>query len=135
MLNMLKDHNIDLSTNEGVLNEANMIELEVRAIVDKVLELGDGDPVIGAIKGIDSGVLDHPVSNSKYVKCEVMGVKDYQGAVRYLEFGNLPFSKEIKEFHKQKIAEREKLKGEKVDFDTVISDFLSLSADPVVSKP
>jgi len=43
-----------------------------------------------------------------------MGVRDAEGAVRYLSHGNLPFTKEILEFHKEKIAEREKAQGKKV---------------------
>ncbi|MGA1792262.1 MAG: methylaspartate mutase subunit E [bacterium] len=127
MINMLKDQKINILDSKEIVAETEIFEREVRAIVDKVLEMGDGDPVIGAVKAIDFGVLDHPVSNNKYVQCKVMGVRDSKGAARYLECGNLPFSKEIKEFHKEKIAEREKTLSKKVDFDTVISDFLSIS--------
>ena len=46
MLNLLKDQKFDVTTNKDVIAEANMIEQETRAIVDKVLEFGDGDPVL-----------------------------------------------------------------------------------------
>jgi methylaspartate mutase epsilon subunit len=127
MMNMLKDQKFDVTGNKDVIAEREMIEQETRAILDRLLDLGDGDPVAGTVKAIEFGVLDHPVSNSKYVQGKVMGVRDATGAARYLECGNLPFSKEIIEFHKEKIAEREKTLGKEVDFDTVIADFLSIS--------
>jgi methylaspartate mutase epsilon subunit len=134
MLNMLKDQKFDVRDNKDVVAEGEILEKEVRLIVDKVLELGDGDPVYGAVKAIELGVLDHPMSNNKYVHTKVMGVRDARGAVRYLECGNLPFSKDIIAFHKEKMAEREKILGKPVDFDTVIGDFLSISMGSLLSK-
>ena len=39
--------------------ETHMAEREARSIVDRVLELGDGDVVPGIIKAVKSGVLDN----------------------------------------------------------------------------
>jgi methylaspartate mutase epsilon subunit len=127
MLNLLKDQKFDVRDNKDVIAESEMLERETRAILDKVLEFGDGDPIIGTKKALKLGVLDHPMSNNKHVQARVMGVRDARGAVRYLECGNLPFPKDVIEFHKEKIAEREKTSGKEVDFDTVIGDFLSIS--------
>jgi methylaspartate mutase epsilon subunit len=127
MLNLLRDQKLDIRDNKDVIAETKMIEMETRAILDKVLELGDGDPVTGTIKALEFGVLDHPMSNNKHVHARVMGVRDTRGAVRYLECGNLPFPKEVVDFHKERLAEREKKLGKAVDFDTVIADFLAIS--------
>ncbi|HEX2966091.1 MAG TPA: methylaspartate mutase subunit E [Syntrophorhabdaceae bacterium] len=127
MLNLLKDQKLDIRDNKDVIAETKMIEMETRAILDKVLELGDGDPVTGTIKALEFGVLDHPMSNNKHVQARVMGVRDTKGAVRYLECGNLPFPKEVVEFHRDKLAERERKIGKAVDFDIVIADFLAIS--------
>jgi methylaspartate mutase epsilon subunit len=62
----------------------------------------------------------------------VLGIKDSQGACRYLDFGNLPFSKEIKEFHQNKIAEREKAEGRKMDYDVVVEDFWAFSKGRII---
>jgi len=56
-----------------------------------------------------------------------MGVRDNEGAVRYLDHGNLPFTNEIIEFHRGKIAEREKARGRKVDYESVVHDLFSVS--------
>ena len=46
--------------------------------------------------------------------------------------GNLPFPKEVIDFHKGKIAEREKLKGKKLDYETLVSDLLAVSKGVLV---
>jgi methylaspartate mutase epsilon subunit len=124
--NLLKGQKIEINS-KAVEVEAEMVELETRAILDKVIELGDGDVVVGVIRAVESGVLDNPFSTNPNVACRVMGVKDSAGAVRYLDHGNLPFTKEILEFHREKIAEREKERGQEVDYETIINDFMSIS--------
>jgi methylaspartate mutase epsilon subunit len=126
MYNIMKTPGIDFINSKEVQTEVEVYERETRAIVEKVLELGDGDPLIGAIKAYDYGIMDNPVANNPRVKAKVMGVKDSHGAVRYLNCGNLPFTKEMMEFHREKIAEREKLLGKKADYDTIVSDMRAL---------
>lgn len=126
LVNLYKDQNFDIYSQQ-VQTEEKMHQLEVRAILDKVTEMGDGDVVVGSIRAVDAGVLDIPFSTSRFAARKVMGVRDAEGAGRYLDTGNLPFSNEIKEFHKQKIAERAKKQGSEVTYDTVIKDILSIS--------
>lgn len=119
---------LDFADGAAVKAEAEAEEREARAIVEKVLELGDGDPLVGAVKAYEHGVLDNPVANNPRVKAKVMGVKDACGAVRYLDRGNLPFSKELMEFHREKIAARESLLGRKADYDTVVADMRAIAS-------
>jgi len=65
----------------------------------------------------------------------VLGVKDVTGACRYLEFGNLPIPDEIKEFHREKIAERERAEGRKLDYQVAIEDLWALSKGRIVGVP
>lgn len=44
--------------------EMEMIRKEVRAIVDRVLEMGDGDAALGAVRGFKAGVIDVPWSQT-----------------------------------------------------------------------
>ena len=99
--------------------EEEMLELEVRATVDKVLEMGDGDVAVGMIKAIDHGVLDTMLSPWRYLKGKVLWVRDNSGAMRYLEHGNIPLPKEVIDYHRQKIAEREKAEGTKAGWEMV----------------
>jgi methylaspartate mutase epsilon subunit len=117
---------------EGMEVEEKVTETEVRAIVERLLELGDGDVVVGSIKGVEAGVIDSPFCPNIHVKDEVLGIRDSRGACRYLYFGNLPFPNEIKEFHREKIAERERVERRKMDYEVVIEDFWAFSKGKII---
>jgi methylaspartate mutase epsilon subunit len=134
IFDVIREQKIEIDI-KGVEEEERIAEIEVRAIMEKVLELGDGDIAEGTVKAVESGVLDSPWSPNITVKDEVLGVRDARGACRYLEFGNLPIPEEIKDFHRAKIAEREAIEGKKVDFYTAVSDLWSLSKGKIVGLP
>jgi methylaspartate mutase epsilon subunit len=127
VVNLLKDQNIDMLSNKAVRAEAEQDEREARAIIDRVLDFGDGDIIVGTKRAYEQGVLDSVFHNNPLIMGKVMGIRDAQGAVRYLNHGNLPFSKDMLEFHRQKIAVREKVIGKELDYDTVVSDLLAIS--------
>ena len=131
MENFLETQKIEVDK-KALDDEIRMCELEVRAIVDRVLELGEGDAVDGTIKAVKAGVLDNPFATNPASPCKVMGIKDKEGALRYLNHGNLPFPKEVVEFHKGKIAEREKARGKKLDYETLVADLLAVSKGVLV---
>jgi methylaspartate mutase epsilon subunit len=135
MLNLLKDQKSDFANSKAVRIEAEMVEQETRAILDRVIDLGDGDVAVGAVRAVEAGVLDQPFAASQRTARRVMGVRDAEGAVRYLNHGNLPFTNEILEFHREKIAEREKVQGRKVDYDTVVSDIVAISRGSLLLSP
>ena len=126
MQNFLQYQNIEVDEKEAAL-QTQMEEKEIKAIVDKVLEFGDGDILVGAPKAIEAGVLDNPFAANRAAAGKVLGIKDSEGAIRYFETGNLPFSKEILDYHKEKIAEREKKQGIKAGYDTLVEDLYSIS--------
>jgi len=126
MANLLKDQKILIDEKE-VEKEMHFEEKEVRCIIEKVLDMGDGDVAVGAVRAVNAGVLDHPFAANPAGLCKVMGIKDADGAVRYLTHGNLPFTPDIIEFHREKIAQREKRKGRKLDYEVLVNDLLSVS--------
>ena len=107
--------------------EQEMIEKEVRATVDKILEMGDGDIAIGMVRAVESGVLDCNFSPWIYYKGNVLVVRDKGGALRYLEHGNIPLPRDVAEYHRDKVAERESAEGRKMDLDTMITDLFWIS--------
>jgi methylaspartate mutase epsilon subunit len=121
--------------NADIRQEEKVTIAEVTAILDKVIELGDGDVAVGAIKAVDAGVLDSPFSINIHAQDKVLGVRDRQGACRYLEFGNLPIPEDIKDYHRQKIAEREEAEGRKMDYYTAIEDFWAISKGRLKGVP
>ncbi|MBN1192056.1 MAG: methylaspartate mutase subunit E [Dehalococcoidales bacterium] len=132
VIDMLKDQKIGIDP-QAVALEAEMLEMETHAIMDRILELGDGDVVVGYIKGLESGIIDPPFATSSYARGQVIAARDNEGAMRYLDFGNLPFNQEIKDFHRQKLAEREKAQGRKIDYKNVVDDLLCFSKGPLVT--
>jgi methylaspartate mutase epsilon subunit len=121
IINMLKDQRLEIDRN-AVEAEVKALERETKAIVDKVLEIGEGDVVIGEIGAVESGILDFPFATSRFIECRVKGLRDNEGMVRYLDHGNLPFDREIIEFHREKVAERVEVQGREVDYQSVIDN-------------
>jgi methylaspartate mutase epsilon subunit len=132
--NIIRGQNIEFQMKE-IDEEEKIAEIEIRSILDKLLEIGDGDIIVGCIRGVESGVIDSSFSPNKQVRDEVIGVKDCRGAIRYKEFGNLPFPKEVKDFHRDKVAEREKAEGRKMDYTVTIEDFWAFSKGKLLGMP
>ena len=132
VVNMLGDQNIqsaDLDT------EMEIIRLETRAIVDKCFELGNGDIAVGICRGVESGVLDIPFAPCRFNAGLMLPCRDNNGAVRILNPGNLPFSKELKDFHAGKIAERAEAENRKPSFQMVIDDVYAIGKGRLVGRP
>jgi methylaspartate mutase epsilon subunit len=106
---------------ESKLEEA-MIEMEVRALMEKCLDAGGGDIAIGLCRGVEAGWIDTMLTPWKHNKGKVMVMRDAQNAVRYLDPGDIPLPDEVREYHRQKLAEREKKEGRKLDFAMVVQD-------------
>ncbi|MFH1087953.1 MAG: hypothetical protein V1737_05140, partial [Chloroflexota bacterium] len=67
---------------------------------------------------------DVPFSPNRNVRCKVMPARDVTGAVRFLDTGNLPFPSEVKEFHRQKLAERGRIEGREPCLEMMIDDVI-----------
>ncbi len=116
-----------LPVDDNVRQEMEIIRMEACSILDKTLELGDGDIAIGAVRGFEAGVIDVPWAPNRHAKGAVIPVRDAKRAVRYLEFGDLPFSREVKEYHREKLKEREVKENKKMDYETAIFDVSEIS--------
>jgi methylaspartate mutase epsilon subunit len=86
--------------------EMEMIEKETRAIVDTALELGEGAIADGVTRAYATGTMDVPFSPARGNAGKALPVRDANGAVRFLEFGNLPFDLATKNFHSERVHER-----------------------------
>jgi methylaspartate mutase epsilon subunit len=111
-----------LSESQGLREEREMIRLETKQIIDKVLGLGDGDLAVGSVRAFEAGILDAPFSPNVLIKNRIIPVRDHEGGVRYFDSGNLPFTKEVLEYHKLKISERCKREKQPATFQMVIED-------------
>jgi methylaspartate mutase epsilon subunit len=134
IFDVVREQKLEFDMKEAEIEEK-IAEREVRAILDKVFELGDGDVLVGAVKAVDAGVLDSPWSSNRHVKDQVLGIRDHRGGCRYLEFGNLPIPEDIKEFHREKVAQREKVEGKKADYHTAVRDLWCFSKGKIAGLP
>ncbi|MEG3067809.1 MAG: hypothetical protein RQM95_06200 [Syntrophaceticus schinkii] len=125
----------ELAKTPYLKEEEYMIEREVEEIISKVFELGEGDPAVGTVRSFEAGVLDIPFAPSRCTRGSIMPVRDKDGAIRFLNTGNIPFSKEIKDFHQKKIKERADLEKREPGFRMVIDDIYAISKGRLVGKP
>jgi methylaspartate mutase epsilon subunit len=122
VLNMLRGQRYPQS--EDLRLEMDVQESESRLILDKMLEIGDGDIAIGSVRAFQAGIMDLPFSPNRGVRGKVIPARDKTGAVRFLECGDLPFTSEIKEFHRQKLEERGRAEGRNPGLEMVIDDVI-----------
>lgn len=118
-----------LEKSEKLIEEEEMLELEVRATLDAVLELGKGDIAVGMVRGVEAGVLDTFFSPWKPLKQDVIVVRDCDGAMRYLKHGKIPLSPEVVRYHRRKLEQRAKAEKSGVDINMLIRDAVRVSRE------
>jgi methylaspartate mutase epsilon subunit len=133
LFQVIREQKIDLAIS-GMEEEEWVAEVEVRSILDRLLEIGDGDIVVGSIRGVEDGVIDSSFTPNIHAKDNALGAKDSSGAVRYLEFGNLPIPEEAKEFHRRKIADRATTENRKIDYNVMVQDFWAFSKGDLIGR-
>jgi methylaspartate mutase epsilon subunit len=107
--------------------EKSLIGREVRAILDKVLEMGDGDVAIGSVRAFEAGVLDVPWSPNRHVKSRVMPARDARGYLRIFDPGDLPLPRDVMEVHREGLRERAAKEGVAFDRELAIKSVYELS--------
>ncbi|MBU5485073.1 methylaspartate mutase subunit E [Clostridium sp. MSJ-11] len=132
-LNMLEGQRMPMS--KELETEMAIIKAETKCILDKVYELGKGDLAVGVVKAFETGVMDIPFGPSKYNAGKMLPVRDNLGCVRYLEFGNIPFTEELKNYNRERLAERSKFEGREVSFQMVIDDIFAVGKGRLIGRP
>ncbi|MCK8825349.1 methylaspartate mutase subunit E [Fuchsiella alkaliacetigena] len=133
VINMLKDQ--QSFNGEELATEKEMIKQETKEILDRVLELGDGDVAQGTIKAFEGGILDIPFAPSKYNAGNLLTARDNNGAVRFLKHGNLPFSEKVVDFHETKLEERGAAESREPNFQMVTDDIYAIGKGMLVGRP
>lgn len=132
VVNMLSDQTFQ---NESLELEKEIIRKETRLIVNKCLELGDGDIALGVCRGVKAGVVDVPFAPCRANAGQMLPARDNEGAVRIMTIGNLPFDQELKDFHAGKMAQRARVEKRKVSFQMVIDDVYAIGKGRLVGRP
>ncbi|MEG0377422.1 MAG: methylaspartate mutase subunit E [Eubacterium sp.] len=131
-LSLLADQSLSASALDM---EAAIVKGETTCIVDKCLELGVGDIAVGTIRAIKAGVVDIPFAPSRQNAGKMLPARDNEGAVRYLDLGNVPLNKELAEFNREKIEARAKAENRESSFQMVIDDVYAISKGRLVGRP
>lgn len=133
LVTMLRDQRMPLTHELDA--EIGIIIDETRCILDKTLELGNDDIAAGAVRAFEAGIIDVPFAPSRYNRGKVLPARDNNGAVRFFDYGNLPFTKDIADFHRMKIAERAEYEKRAPSFQMVIDDIYAISKGRLVGRP
>ena len=132
VINMYADQ---VLASDKVEEEKEIIRQETRCIVDKCFELGNGDIAVGVCRAVESGVLDVPFAPCRANAGLMLPCRDNNGAIRILNMGNLPFTKDLKDYHAAKIAERAAAENRAPSFQMVIDDVYAIGKGRLVGRP
>ena len=91
--------------------------------------------LVGVCRAVEAGVLDVPFAPCRYNKGIMLPCRDNDGAVRILNTGNLPFTKDLKDFHEAKINLRAQAENRKASFQMVIDDVYAIGKGRLVGRP
>lgn len=133
LVTMLSDQKMPL-TNE-LQREINIIIAETRCILDRIYEIGNSDMAVGVVRAFEAGIIDVPFAPSRFNMGKILPARDNFGAVRLLDVGNLPFTDDLKDFHREKIEERAKQEKRNVSFQMVIDDIYAIGKGRLVGRP
>jgi len=121
--------------NPLIKEEMSIIEEETRCIMEAVLKLGNDDFGLSALRGFEAGLIDVPFAPAQCNANKALPARDNSGAVRFLDFGNLPFNDHLKDFHRKKLKERADTERRDVSFQMVIDDIYAVSKGHLVGRP
>jgi methylaspartate mutase epsilon subunit len=122
--------NIRLDTLPEFIAEKTLIEREARAILDKTLELGDGDVAMGTVRAFAAGVIDIPWSPNRFVKSRVLPARDADGYLRIVDPGLMPLPKDVLEIHREKLQRRATAEGIAFGHELAVASVYEIS-EPV----
>lgn len=125
VLRMLDDQK--LAPIAEIAAEQAILEAETRAIVDRALELGEGDAALGAIRAIEAGVIDVPFSPHRSNANRALPARDWRGAVRLAQFGSVPIPQEIREHHQAELARRTSGRPPRAPWELLLADVNAIS--------
>jgi len=132
-IQMLEDQHLPDTSSLG--QEIELIRREVSNLMDRVLELGEGDLAAGTVAAFQAGVLDIPFAPSIYNAGKVMPIRDHQGFLRLFRKGNLPLDDTVMAYHHEKLLERSNAEGRPVSFQMVSDDIYAISKGKLIGRP
>ncbi|MEA5386408.1 hypothetical protein VB779_04430 [Haloarculaceae archaeon H-GB11] len=132
MMEMVHEQSLVL---DGVDDEQGLIERSTHALMDAILDLGDGDVARGTVRAFDTGALDVPFPSSECAAGDVLPARDDDGRVRLLKFGDLAIDADSKEVHDARLDERAQTEGRDPSFRLVADDVDAITDGRLIGRP
>ncbi|QVK17277.1 methylaspartate mutase subunit E [Mycoplasmatota bacterium] len=133
VLNLLADQKIYMS--KKLKEQINVIKAETNCILEAVFEAGKGDLAKGVVEAFKRGILDIPFAPSRHTNNKILPARDSYGAVRYLDFGNVPLTDELKSYNRYMLEKRGITQKRPVDFQMTVDDIFAISEGRLVGTP
>lgn len=133
VVTLLQDQSYPSS--EKLNQEKQQIESEVNCLMEAIYAVGEGDLAQGVVKAFHQGLIDVPFAPAKVNAGKILPARDDEGAIRILEFGNLAFTEDIKQFHKQSIQRRADQEGRPISFQMTVDDIYAVSTGHLIGRP
>jgi methylaspartate mutase epsilon subunit len=133
MINMLGEQ--QPPADAEIDREVEVINREVRAVLSRVFELGEGDIARGVVRAFEAGVMDIPFAPARANAGVLMPVRDDHGALRVLDPGNAPLPEDVVAFHRERIAERARSEGREAGFQMIVDDVNAISDSRLIGRP
>lgn len=105
--------------------ERELIEAEARAIIEAVLDLGEGDVIRGCVGAISSGIMDIPFSPHEKNANRLVTMRDAAGRIRIRDAGNVPVPRECLIREAELLALRKE--GNRPFADLLLKDILVMT--------
>jgi methylaspartate mutase epsilon subunit len=121
--------------NPAIHLEMQMLEKEVKGIMDYIEKGGQGSLARGTIKAFQAGILDIPFSPSTYNRNLLVAVRDCNGAIRFVNIDQMPFPDEVKEFHQHKVHQRMVKESNTKIFEILEKDLTRIWKNDFVTWP
>ena len=118
-----------------LIREKTLIEAEMRDIIEAVYDAGEGDLAVGVVEAFKRGILDIPFAPSQYNLGLMLPARDNDGCVRYLDFGNVPFSPQVKILNHKKLEKRAKYEGRPLGFEMTVDDIYAVGEGRLIGRP
>jgi methylaspartate mutase epsilon subunit len=133
VLNLLGEQKMYMS--KKLSEQIQIIKEEMQCILNGVFEAGKGDLARGVVEAFKRGILDIPFAPSVHTNNLILPARDCYGAVRYLDYGNVPFTQDLKDYNRYMLEKRAKQQKRPVEFQMTVDDIFAVSESRLVGRP
>lgn len=133
IVNMLADQYVH--DNLPMHDEVALIKREVYSVLDTALEMGEENFALTAVRAFEAGIIDVPFAPASCNRGKLMPVRDNFGAIRVLDPGNVPLTRDIMSNHRRAIMARADYEHRTPGFQMVVDDIYAIGKGKLTGRP